>query len=139
MELPSRTTTGGAINNLLPEIAVCAFPIVVVDGPLFRVLFEESAGELQLHPADHVRCHWRGAPSWELHATVDVVRLDSLDAYLAARRPAFHRLVELLVDATQRIAKAHAENCLETLVDRDGGSGLKRLVEALSIKLPPLT
>lgn len=124
-------------NNRLPDFAMCVFPIVVVDGPMFRASYDEGSGELRPHPVDYVRCHWRGAPAWELHATVDVVRLDAFEAHVSARRPAFQSLVDLLVGVTQEIAVAHAEDRLQVLADC-ADAGLTSLTQALSIKVPPL-
>jgi hypothetical protein len=124
-----------AFQDRLPEFAACAFPIVVVDGPLFLARFDEGSGELELHAADSVRCHWRGAPAWELHATVDVVRLDALESHIAARKAAYRHLVDLLVSASQEIATAHAENRLEELAER-GGAGVRRLLLMLRAAPP---
>ena len=69
----------------LPRSAVIAFPMIVVDGQIFEAFFDEASQNMRVEPRQRVRVHWRGARSWRLHATIDVVSLDHLDDFLKTR------------------------------------------------------
>ena len=99
----------GRRRGKMPDNCVIAFPVVVVDGELFEASFNEQQGKIKIEPANDVRCHWRGSPSWNLHATVDVVTLKGLDAFLSIRREEMRRLLDLMSNASADIAK-----CFET-------------------------
>ena len=99
----------GRRRGKMPDNCVIAFPVVVVDGELFEASFNEQQGKMEIEPANDVRCHWRGSPSWNLHATVDVVTLKGLDAFLSIRREEMRRLLDLMSNASADIAK-----CFET-------------------------
>jgi hypothetical protein len=69
----------------VPRDAVIAFPMIVVDGQIFEAFFDEGSQDMQVEARKRVRCHWRGARSWHVHATIDVVSLDHLDDFLKTR------------------------------------------------------
>jgi len=117
----------GRRRNTLPDSCVIAFPIVVVDGELFEASFCEERGEMKIEPASDVRCHWRGAPSWDFHATIDFVTLRGLDAFLAARRAEIVRLLELISVTTREIATCFETQSLEALTAKQGSRGIRGL------------
>jgi hypothetical protein len=65
-------------RGILPKSAVLAFPVIVVDGRLFEAYFDSAENKLKLEESQCLRCHWRGAPAWRLHATIDIVTFDYL-------------------------------------------------------------
>lgn len=81
-------------GQFLPEYGRIAFPIVVIDAPLFECYLEDNADEVSLEEVDAIRLHWRGAESWPLHATVDVVRIEALPELLDQRRADLQMLAE---------------------------------------------
>ena len=69
----------------MPKAAVFAFPIVIVEGQIFRAAFDSVRDKIILEPANEVRCHWRGSPSSQYFATVDLVSMEYLDKFLHQR------------------------------------------------------
>ena len=67
------------------EKAVVVFPVVVVDGVLMGATYEGEDRRLCLKEVPQVRIHWRGAASWRLHATVDIVAASALPTFAAQR------------------------------------------------------
>jgi hypothetical protein len=82
--------------GILPRNTVVAFPTIVVDGHIFEAFYDEGSHNMRVEARKRVRCHWRGARSWRLHATIDVVSLDHLDDFLKIRAQESITLVEKL-------------------------------------------
>jgi hypothetical protein len=117
----------GRRRNILPESCVIAFPMLVVDGELFKASFSEERGEMEIEPASDVRCHWRGAPSWDFHATIELVTLRSLDGFLAARRDEVSRLLELMSVTSRDIATCFKTRSLDALTAKRAARGIRGL------------
>lgn len=111
-------------RGVLPNHAVIAFPTIVVDGELFEASFDSSDNSLKLRKAENIRCHWKGAPAWPLHATIDVVSLSSLDAFVAKRRDEVLRLLEIMEETQREIAMCFARRSLDSLQISDGPRGI---------------
>jgi hypothetical protein len=47
--------------------------------------FDGADRRLRLKQVPHIRIHWRGAASWRLHATVDIVTASALPTFAAQR------------------------------------------------------
>jgi hypothetical protein len=114
-----------------PEWSVITFPIIVIDGELFQASFNEDSGEMEINPAHNVRCHWRGARSWNLHATIDLVTLDALDNFLTARRTEVDDLLNLMSGAARAIRKCFEMGSLEPVKEIRGSGGLRNLQLAM--------
>ena len=71
-----------------------------------------------------VRCHWRGARSWRLHATIDVVSLDHLDDYVKTRAQESMTLLKKLQIGRNVIAKCFEAKSLDSLDIPSDGSGI---------------
>jgi hypothetical protein len=123
-------------RGVMPEWSVVAFPIVVIDGELFRASFNEDSGEMEISPADSVRCHWRGAQSWSLHATIDLVTLDALNDFLAARRAEVDKLLKLMDEAARAIKKCVETGSLEPVKGMRDSGGLRNLHPLLRELVP---
>jgi hypothetical protein len=87
------------MEGRMPEAGVLAFPIVVVEGDIYRAYFDACNDEVKITPTDNVRCHWKGSPSREFFATVDVVSMKSLDSFVQQRS---QELKEVLLPSMQR-------------------------------------
>lgn len=61
------------------------FPVLVIAGRLFEAFFDEEQGEMKVIEQSDMRLHWRGAQAWELHSSLDVVTIDALPQFAAAR------------------------------------------------------
>lgn len=107
-----------------PEYAVCVFPIIVVEGPLFRSFYDPDSGAMMVEPVSHVRCHWKGSPSWEWHATVDVVTLEGLSTYLDELSPSVDKLLDVMSSGLNDLRSAFQSGSLASLTVHPGARGM---------------
>jgi DNA-binding Lrp family transcriptional regulator len=89
--------------------------MIVVDGEIFEAFFDESSQNMRVEARRRVRCHWRGARSWNLHATIDVVSLDHLDDFLKTRAQEVITVLEKLQRKRNEIAACFEEKSLDRL------------------------
>jgi hypothetical protein len=125
-------------RGVMPEWGVVAFPIVVIDGELFQASFNEDSGEMEINPADSVRCHWRGARSWNLHATIDFVRLAALNGFLDVRSAEVYKLLKLMDETARAIKKCSETGSLESVKAMRASAGLRNLHPLLRELVPAL-
>lgn len=114
----------------MPDSAVVAFPVVVLDGKLFEAWYDESEGAVQLEERESMRLHWRGAPSWLMHATVDIVVSDHIAGFAALRAEESRKLLRLMRETRDQIGKCFETRTLSGLTVTKGGRGV--------VGLPPL-
>jgi len=124
-------------DHLKPEkklYAAVAFPVVVVRGLLFEAYLKDDMSELLLEPVDKARLHWRGAASWRLHATVDVVAENHLSEFVKQRRADIETLEKVLANTLKQLRQCFKVKSLEPLgIKRAGrGRGMPALLAALS-------
>ena len=122
---PHRSTP----EELLRSVVI-AFPLIVVDSDLFEAYLNPDVEKLVVEEADHLRMHWRGSPSWPLHATVDIVRKAKLDQFAEVRRKETDFLIENMLGCLARIQLFSKTGDLRTLKVKEGGRGI--------VGLPPL-
>lgn len=142
-----RGVTGNALSYLtsysrpskkdaFPSIGVLAFPIVVVDGLLFKAFFDDDLQDVRVEEVDDLRCHWRGAKNWRLNSTVDIVTMKSLDTFVNIRTAECRQLLEVLVPFAEKVEQCWNMGSLGPLeiaaVSR-GVVGLPKLLQ-LAIK-----
>lgn len=108
----------------LPTSAVVAFPLIVVEGQLFEAYYDVDQADVRVEPVKRLRCHWRGAPSWRLHATVDIVSLGDLDAFAASRAEEVSQLLNKMEKPREQVAKCFEEHSLEPLTVLGGARGV---------------
>lgn len=124
----------------LPRNTIIAFPTIVVDGHIFEACFDQRSQDMRVKASKWVRCHWRGARSWRLHATIDVVSLDHLNDFLKTRAHESMILLDKLQTRRDEVEKCFEEKSLDRLGLKSGGSGLGRipalLLEAIQQELP---
>jgi len=108
----------------LPQHAVCVFPIIVVEGALFRSFYHADCGEMQVEPTSHVRCHWKGSPTWQWHATVDVVTLEGLPKYLSELGSDVDKLLGVMINGLKDLRSAFKIRSLEPLKIHPGSRGM---------------
>jgi hypothetical protein len=113
----------------VPRNAVIAFPMIVVDGQIFEAFFDEGLQDIQVEARKRVRCHWRGARSWHLHATIDVVSLDHLDD-LKTRAQEVITVLGKLKRTRNEVAKCFEEKSLDYINMTSGSRGI--------LSIPPL-
>lgn len=89
----------------LPEMAVLAFPVIVVDGNILKAAYDPTSDEVQLETVPHIRCHWRGAQSWRYIASVDIVSLQHLDAFVLQRANDMRVLIDEIFPAAEEVVK----------------------------------
>lgn len=103
-------------REVLPDVAVVAFPLIVVDGQLFEAYLdnEKDGFELEIEQRTHIRCHWRGSREWPLHATVDVVTFDHLGAFLTGHAQQMHQLLDIMERSLDEIIKCVEAGSIQT-------------------------
>ena len=120
----------GRVPGRMPEYGVVAFPIVVIDGRLFEAWFDVSLGRLRVEERKQMRLHWKGAPNWSHHATVDIVVADHLPEFLVGRRQELSCLLTVMRETADEIARCFESATLDQLSVTEGGRGI--------VGLPPL-
>ncbi|KQQ73645.1 hypothetical protein ASF70_07485 [Rhizobium sp. Leaf321] len=108
----------------VPRAAEIAFPVVVVDGRLFKASFDPSENSMKLDEADHVRCHWKGSTSAVAFSTVDIVTLNGLEAFVDKRARETRKLLGLMMPIAQKIQECAKLRSLEGLEITQGGRGM---------------
>lgn len=68
----------------LRHIVICV-PLIVIDADLFLASFSNEDGEMKITQTPHARLHWRGADSWNLHASIDIVTISHLGEFAKKR------------------------------------------------------
>jgi hypothetical protein len=114
----------------LPIAGAVAFPLVVIEGRLFEAWFDEGSRQMRLEERQQLRLHWRGAPSWSWHATVDVIVADHLEAFAQQRAAEVDCLLSHVSQTTGRIARCFESRSLKHLQPAHGPRGI--------VGLPPL-
>ena len=110
-------------KGTIPESGVVAFPIVLVDGDILLAYFDTDLGEMKIEMTDHVRCHWRGSPSWEFLATVDVVSMRHLEVFVRKRAEEMKTLIPIMVNAYEEIKKFASTGSPDALTVTPGPRG----------------
>jgi hypothetical protein len=110
-------------KGTIPEAGVVAFPIVLVDGDIFLAYFDADLGEVKIEMTDHVRCHWRGSPSWGLLATVDVVSMHHLEVFVRKRAEETETLIPIMMNAYDEIRNLASSGSPEALTVMPGPRG----------------
>jgi hypothetical protein len=108
----------------MPNSAILAFPVVVVDGLLYEAHFDEETNDIQLTPRNRVRCHWRGASSWNLITTIDIVTLDHLDDFMRVRARDSEALLMRLQGIVGEISECFEKQSLRPLNISAGPRGV---------------
>lgn len=120
----------------MPRSAVVAFPVIVVDGQLFEAFYDVDEADVRLEAVKHVRCHWRGSPSWKHHATVDIVTLDHLEEFVANRTNELDSLLSKMKNTRNQIAECFKQRTLDPLTVPRAARGILGLPRLLREALP---
>lgn len=110
-------------NKKLPRYAHVSFPLVVIEGHLFEASYNAEGGRIETKEVETVRCHWRGSPSWPLHATVDFVTREALPRFVERRAADFLILLPALAQAALRLEAAYNASDLSLLGLKRGATG----------------
>ncbi|QQE77313.1 hypothetical protein [Alicyclobacillus sp. SO9] len=78
------TQVQNAIN--IPNYAETVFPVIVVNGPLFKAVYDNTTGKIELEDSRHLRLHWSGSQSWFFDINVDIVSVDYIDEFVERRK-----------------------------------------------------
>lgn len=106
--------TGNAISDLerynrasssttFPKHGVMSFPMIVIDGQLFKAFFNDQTMEMEVEEVNDIRCHWRGSTKWRLNSTVDLVTLKSLKQFVEVRAKESLKLMQILRPIAEQI------------------------------------
>jgi hypothetical protein len=122
-------------RGTLPTCAIIAFPVIVIDGRLFEAYFDSTGNNLKLGESNCLRCHWKGAPAWSLHATIDIVTFDYLDTFVEKRKNEVQQFLEVAASTREAIGTCFLQGSLDTLQITEGPRGvigLHRLLREVS-------
>jgi hypothetical protein len=117
-------------SGKIPQNAVVAFPVIIVDGQLFEAFFDAATNDMRLESVDRIRCHWRGAPSWKFRATIDIVTLNHLEEFAEKRAHEIELLLRKIEQTRHEIAKCFEDRSLDSLQVKRAARGI--------VGLPPL-
>jgi hypothetical protein len=107
--------------------AAFGFPVLVIDGPLFKASPSDNADGLALTPIDHARVLWRGVPGARL-CCVDVVRVDSLESFAKDCSRGFDSVFDLLQLTQADMAEAVRTDSPSPLMYRFHGRTLSPMI-----------
>jgi hypothetical protein len=107
----------------LPDAAVLAFPLIVIQGDLFEAAYDEQADQMTLQRATQTRLHWRGSKDSDLLTTVDVVTKDGLDSFVSQRAAETKVLLEALFLRANQLAECFRNKSVAGLVHNVGPTG----------------
>jgi hypothetical protein len=107
----------------LPQNAIVLFPVVVVEGRLFKT--RRSQDGLDLEEVSAARIHWRGSERHRLpHATLDVVRADHIEMFARERAADARVVLAVMSSALAELQECLAEERLDHLQITRGSRGM---------------
>jgi hypothetical protein len=107
----------------LPEPAVAVFPVIVVDGHLFRT--SQSDEGVDVEEVSSARIHWRGSDRHRFHATLDIVRADQVEIFAKDRLADADALLEVMSTGLEELRACHAKGRLDQLPVTSGARGVR--------------
>lgn len=123
-------------RGTLPHVCVIAFPVILLDGQLFEAYFCDEDQETKIREVQHVRCHWRGSPTWRFHATIDIVTLDFFADFCDSRTEDTARLLRRVEEAHRQVETCFKDHSLDALTVESGSRGIVGLPPLLREALP---
>ena len=115
----------------LPRLSSVLFPVIVIDGQLFKASYATSPDQLELEEVPEVRLHWKGSDVWQLHATVDIVTKGHLSEFLARCHTDRPILETQMKKGCEEIVECFTRGDLEALKVTPGGRGVVGLPRLL--------
>jgi hypothetical protein len=110
-------------SGRLPRQAIAIFPVVVVEGRLFKTRQSPDGPQLDEVPA--ARIHWRGSDRHRLpHATLDVVRADHIESFARERASDAKVMLGVMSSALDELRKCLDEGRLDHLNVTPGSRGM---------------
>ncbi|WP_200342376.1 hypothetical protein [Rhodovibrio sodomensis] len=76
--------------------SVVAFPVLVLNSPLFEAFFSVEDGDMRVQRAGHIRCYWQGSYKRRFITPVDIVTLEELPRFAAIRHKETHELLSVM-------------------------------------------
>jgi hypothetical protein len=98
-------------------------PVVVIDGELFEAFWDEATAQMKVESREHLRLHWRGAASWNMGASVDIVTIDALGPLMTRRRAEGEALLTKMAGCVSEFRGCLEQRSLEGLTIRGGARG----------------
>lgn len=91
----------------LPHDAFIAFPVIVIDSPLYLASFNEDAKEMELEGVSAAQLQWRGSPDWFAPVIIDIVTIQHLPDFMRERVSQLEDLSETLLRWGQSVEDAY--------------------------------
>jgi hypothetical protein len=86
--------------------------------------FSSENNTTRVREARHVRCHWRGSPTWNFHATIDIVTLDAFTEFCTTRADEVSKLLQRLIRAHAQVVQCFKNASLDPLEVKGGARGV---------------
>lgn len=106
------------------EWATVVLPIIVIDGKIFDVYFDERTGKTAINQVNHVRLHWKGAEARSHIVTVDLVTLEELSNFVKQRRKEADVILERMQTCLTHIQNCYTQKSLVPLEITKGPRGM---------------
>lgn len=103
----------GPLVDPLSDVSF-AFPLVVIDAPLFEATLSEDSGELRIRPISRARVNWRGARA-DAVSHVDIVTAPALDAFVAECAAGLDEAAKYLLIAHSEVREALRRGSLDPI------------------------
>lgn len=115
-----------------PSVAVIAIPVIVVEGYLYEVKFNNETKDLDLTKTQHSRLRWKGNERRSLNTVVDIVSEDYLDAFLEQRNKEMSVLAQSWSKTFEQLIKCFNEKTEQYLDIKEGPRGIHGRPHVLS-------
>ena len=106
-------------NKSLQEIlhaAIIIFPVIVLDGLLYKAIFNEANGQIELENTDQIRIHWRGAETSKFpFTTIDIVTSSKLDSFTKQRSEESRYMLQHMAKTLETFQECVKQNSLKPL------------------------
>ncbi|MDZ7842613.1 MAG: hypothetical protein U5R46_17580 [Gammaproteobacteria bacterium] len=103
---------------------VVAFPVIVIDGRLYKAFYDEKNAEMELVETEYVRLHWRGAERYRLHSTIDIVSKDYVDTLAKQRKQEIGMLMDVMEEKIKELHRCIEKSSLRDFEITEGSRGV---------------
>lgn len=118
-----------------PSYAEIVFPVIVVNGNLFRAVYNDSNEKIDLVETNHIRLHWDGSDASKFNSNVDIITSDYVEEFAEIRSNERVLIVDAMERAFLNLQECIKAQSLKPLTSKRaprGFTGLPKLLHNLS-------
>lgn len=122
----------------LPRYAEIVFPVVVVNGKLYKAIYNDLGKKIDIEETNHIRLHWSGSDYTKFISTVDIITHDYIDEFAKIREQEAEILFFYITESYRKIKAAFESkdlSMLETKPASRGFTGLPKVLNDLLIRI----